>query len=210
MSFGDRLFSLLLYATGGLFVAALVHLVAILVMPQVAPRDAYARLGAFAKPGQMMLLPQALPGHQLTPFEDPALAQAVCLYDLANGPLHLHADLPDNRLLTVSFRTRTGQIFYSMTDRASLHGTIDVRIMTQAQLDAEQASDDDENDQPLKELRLVAPDSKGFVLVNALANYPSERADAEAEVKSVSCAPETLAQDQMPPGHSESDGVARQ
>ena len=82
-----------------------------------------------------------------------------------------------------------------MTDRASLHGTIDVRIMTQAQLDAEQASDDDENDQPLKELRLVAPDTKGFVLVNALANYPSERADAEAEVKSVSCAPETLAQD---------------
>ncbi len=195
MTFSDRFFGLLLYVTGAVFVAGLVHIVAILVMPQVAPRDAYTRLVALAKPGQMTLLPRTLPGHQLTPFADPAVAQAVCLYDLTNGPLHLHADLPGNRLLTVSFRTRTGQVFYSMTDRASLHGTIDVRIMTQAQLDAEQENDGDDNDQPLKELRLVAPDAKGFVLVNALSTYPSERADAEAEVKSVSCAPETLAQD---------------
>ncbi len=191
-----RVLGLLLYATGVLFVAGVVHIVSILVMPQVATHDAYARLAALARPGQMTLLPRALPGRQVTPYEDPALAQAVCLYDLANGPLHLHADLPDIRLLTVSFRTRTGQVFYSMTDRASLHGTIEVRIMTQPQLEAVQADDDDEdNDQPLKELRLVAPDTKGFVLVNALATHPSERADAEAEVKSISCAPETLAQD---------------
>ena len=195
MTFGDRFFGLLLYVTGAIFVAGLVHIVAILVMPRVAPRDAYTRLAVLARPGQMTLLPPALPGHQLTPFADPAVVQAVCLYDLASGPLHLHADLPGNRLLTVSFRTRTGEVFYSMTDRASLHGTIDVRIMTQPQLDAEQENEGDDNDQPLKELRLVAPDAKGFVLVNALSTYPSERADAEAEVKSVSCAPETLAQD---------------
>ncbi len=191
-----RFYAFLLYLTGALFVAGLVHIVAILVMPRVAPHDAYARLAALAKPGQTTLLPRALPGHEVTPFEDPAFAQAVCLFDLANGPLHIHADLPDNRLLTISFRTRTGQVFYSMTDRASLHGTIDVRIMTQPQLDTvEEDEGDQDNDQPLKELRLVAPDTKGFVLVDAMSTYPSERADAEAEVKSVACAPETLAQD---------------
>jgi hypothetical protein len=47
----------------------------------------------------------------------------------------------------------------------------------------------------LKELRLVAPDAKGFVLINALSAYPSERAEADAEVKSVACAPQTVAQD---------------
>jgi len=191
-----RFYSFLLYLAGVLFVAGFVHIVAILVMPQVAPRDAYARLAALAKPGQTTLLPRALPGHEVTPYEDPAFAQAVCLYDLADGPLHVHADLPDNRLVTISFRTRTGQVFYSMTDRASLHGTIDVRIMTQPQLDAVEAAEGDEdNDQPLKELRLVAPDAKGFVLIDAMSTYPSERAGAEAEVKSVACAPETLAQD---------------
>ena len=191
-----RFYAFLLYLAGVVFVAGLVHIVDILVMPLVAPRDAYARLAALAKPGQTTLLPRALPGREVTPYEDPAFAQAVCLYDLANGPLHVHADLPDNRLLTISFRTRTGQVFYSMTDRASLHGTIDVRIMTQPQLDAvEEAEGDEDNDQPLKELRLVAPDTKGFVLVDAMSTYPSERAEAEAEVKSVACAPETLAQD---------------
>ncbi len=53
-----------------------------------------------------------------------------------------------------------------MTDRASLHGTIDVTIMTQAELEAAQQDDDDndedENDQPLKELRLVAPGRQGL------------------------------------------------
>jgi uncharacterized membrane protein len=190
-----RVLTFLLYLTGVIFVAGVVHIVAILVMPRVAPHDAYAKFVAIAKPEQMTLLPRAEPGHQMAPYEDPAFAQAVCLYDLTSGPVHLHADLPDNRLLTISFRTRTGEIFYSMTDRASLHGTIDVTIMTQPQLDATDDDDSDEdNDQPLKELRLVAPDSKGFILVDALSTYPSERAAAEADVKSVACAPETVAQ----------------
>jgi uncharacterized membrane protein len=197
MKFGDRFFGLLLYLTGVLCVAGMVHIVSILVMPHVAAHDAYQRFAALAKPGKTTLLPQTQAGHEMAPFADPALAQAVCLYDLTDGPLHVHADLPDNRLLTISFRTRSGEVFYSMTDRASLHGTIDVTIMTQTELDAAQQNDDDddESDQPLKELRLVAPDSKGFVLINALSAYPSERAEAEAEVKSVSCARETIAQD---------------
>jgi uncharacterized membrane protein len=198
MSLGDRFFSLLLYLTGVLCVAGFVHIVSILMMPHVAAHDAYQRFAVLTKPGKTTLLPQTQPGHEIAPFADPALAQAVCLYDLADGPLHVHADLPDNRLLTISFRTRTGEVFYSMTDRASLHGTIDVTIMTQAELEAAQQNDDDsddDNDQPLKELRLVAPDTKGFVLINALSAYPSERAEAEAEVKSVACAPETVAQD---------------
>lgn len=184
----------MLYVLGVVFIAAVVHLVSVFAMPELAPHDAYARLSALAKPGQMTLLPRALPDHEITPFEDPALAQAVCLYDLSNGPLHLHADLEDGGLLTLSFRTRSGRIFYSMTDQAAMHGEIEVRIMTQPQLEAVEDNDDDE-DEPLQELRLVAPDMKGFVLVNALAAFPSERAEAEARATSVSCSPETLARD---------------
>jgi uncharacterized membrane protein len=194
MNLSDRLFGFLLYLAGIVFVAGVVHFVSILAMPELAPHDAYARLSALAKPSQMTLLPRALPGHEITPFEDPALAQAVCLYDLSTGPLDIHADIGDPGLLTLSFRTRSGRIFYSMTDQAALHGTIDVRIMTQPQLEAIEANDDDE-DEPLQELRLVAPGMKGFVLVNALAAFPSERAEAEARATSISCSPETVARD---------------
>jgi uncharacterized membrane protein len=189
-----RPFGLLLSLLGVVFVAAGVHFVSILVMPEVAPHDAYARLAAVAKPGQMTLLPPALPGHEITPFEDPALAQAVCLYDLSNGPLHVHADIEDPGLLTLSFRTRSGRVFYSMTDQAALHGNIDVRIMTAPQLEAVEENDEDE-DEPLQELRLVAPSMKGFVLVNALAAFPSERTEAEARATSISCSTETVARD---------------
>lgn len=191
MNLSDRFTGFLPYVLAVVFVAAAVHLVSILAMPELAPHDAYARLSALAKPGRMTLLPRALPGHEITPFEDPALAQAVCLYDLSNGPLDLHAELEDSGLLTLSFRTRSGRIFYSMTDQAALHGEIEVRIMTQPQLEAVEENDDEE--EPLQELRLVAPSMKGFVLVNALAAFPSERAEAEARATSISCSPETVA-----------------
>lgn len=191
MNLTDRLFTFVLYVLGVVFVAGVVHFVSVLAMPELAPHDAYARLSALAKPGKMTLLPRALPGHEITPFEDPALAQAVCLYDLSNGPLHLHAELEDGGLLTLSFRTPSGRIFYSMTDQAALHGEIEVRIMTQPQLEAVEENDDEE--EPLQELRLVAPSMKGFVLVNALAAFPSERAEAEARATSISCSPETVA-----------------
>jgi uncharacterized membrane protein len=191
MNLSDRFSGFLPYVVAVVFVAAAVHLVSILAMPELAPHDAYARLSALAKPGRMTLLPRALPGHEITPFEDPALAQAVCLYDLSNGPLDLHAELEDSGLLTLSFRTRSGRIFYSMTDQAALHGEIEVRIMTQPQLEAVEENDDEE--EPLQELRLVAPSMKGFVLVNALAAFPSERAEAESRATSISCSPETVA-----------------
>jgi uncharacterized membrane protein len=191
MNLSDRFTGFLPYVLAVVFVAAAVHLVSILAMPELAPHDAYARLSTLAKPGRMTLLPRALPGHEITPFEDPALAQAVCLYDLSNGPLDLHAELEDSGLLTLSFRTRSGRIFYSMTDQAALHGEIEVRIMTQPQLEAVEENDDEE--EPLQELRLVAPSMKGFVLVNALAAFPSERAEAEARATSISCSPETVA-----------------
>lgn len=194
MNVGDRFFAFLLYLTGVIFIAAIVHLTAILAMPHVAPRDAYDRLAALAKPGQMTLLPRPIPGHEITPFEDPAVAQAVCLYDLSNGPLRLHADLASGRLVTLSFRTRTGRVFYALTDSAAVHGTLDVRVLTASQLEDVEENEDLEN-QPLQELRLVAPNVKGFVLVNALATFPSQRSQAEAAATSVSCSRETLARD---------------
>lgn len=192
MSLTDRLLALFLYSLGVLFVAGLVHLIAVLAMPEIAPNDAFARLSAIAKTGQPVLLPQPLPGHELTPFEDPALAQVVCLFDLSHGSMHVRGEVDHETLLTLSFHSRDGRVFYAMTDRAAVHGKIDVRVVTQPQLQALQAEDDEDN--PPQELRLVAPQIQGFVLINALAAYPSQRTAAEARATSMNCAPEAVAQ----------------
>ncbi len=88
---------MLLYLAGVLCVAGLVHIVSILMMPHVAAHDAYQRFAALAKPGKTTLLPyrhspvMKLNRSRIQPWRKP-----VCLYDLADGPLHVHADLPDN------------------------------------------------------------------------------------------------------------------
>jgi uncharacterized membrane protein len=192
MTLTNRLLAFLLYTLGVLFTAGLVHLVSIFAMPEVAPNDAFTRLSALAKSKQPVLLPRPLPGQELTPFEDPALAQAVCLFDLTHGSLHVRASLDHDALLTLSFRSRTGRVFYATTDRAAVHGKIDIRVLTAAQLEAVQADDDEDN--PPAELRLVAPQAKGFILIDALASRPSEHAAAEARALSVHCAPEAVAQ----------------
>ena len=192
MTLIQRLLTFLFYGLGVLFIAAFVHLISIMAMPALAPHDAFTRLSAFATSNQPVLLPRPLPGQEITPFEDPAVAQAVCLFDLSRGPLRVRAALGGDALLTLSFRSRTGRVFYAMTDKAAVRGKIDIRVLTAAQLQAVQAEDDEDN--PPQELRLVAPQMKGFVLIAALAPYPSERATAEALATSVVCAPETIAQ----------------
>ncbi len=181
----DRLLSALLWLTAFVFVAGLVHLVSIFALPELAKKDAYARLAAFAQPGELTLLPQARPGQEYAPFVDPALVQGVCLFDLNQGPLELSADIVSDGLLSFSFRTRTGRVFYSMTDRAASHGKIDVVILTPKQLEAVEATDDEE--ELPQELRLTPPQKTGFVLINALVAFPGERPDVEARVKAMNC-----------------------
>ncbi len=80
-----------------------------------------------------------------------------------------------------------------MTDRAAQRGAIDVLLLTADQLETLEAETDEDEPAP-QELRLVAPTTKGFVLVNALAAFPSGRLEAEQRVKAISCEPETAAQ----------------
>ncbi|WGJ15059.1 hypothetical protein QEV83_01765 [Methylocapsa sp. D3K7] len=189
----NRLLAALLWILGVLVVAGITHIIAIFAMPKLAAQDIYARISDLAKPGQTALVPAARPGTQFMPFADPALAQAVCPFDLSQGSLRLHADVEADKLLTLSFRNSTGQVFYSMSGLAAQQGKIDVVLLTPAQLEIVEADDDEDN--PSQDLRLIAPDTKGFVIVSSLAAFPGEKADATERVKAVSCAVEQVAED---------------
>ena len=121
------------------------------------------------------------------------MVQSICPFDLSEGGLRVHADVEAERLLTFSFRTSAGQVFYSMSDLAAQQGKIDVVVLTPAQLEIAEANDDE--DDSSQDLRLIAPETKGFVIISALAAYQSERAEAEERVKSVACTVEQIAQD---------------
>jgi uncharacterized membrane protein len=79
-------------------------------------------------------------------------------------------------------------VFYATTDRSALRGKIDIAIVNVAQQEALEANDPE--DEPVRELRLLAPAATGFVLLRALAERPNELPRAEARVTSVTCAPD--------------------
>ncbi|HEX3494162.1 MAG TPA: hypothetical protein VHT48_02120 [Methylocella sp.] len=189
----DRLLAALLWLLGVLSIAGITHIVAVFALPEIAAKDTFARISELAKPGRLTILPPSRPDKQVMPFGDPAMVQSVCPFDLSQGGLRLHADVEGGRLLTFSFRTSAGQVFYSMTDLAAQQGKIDVIVLTAAQLEIVEAEDDEAD--PSQDLRLVAPEPQGFVIVSALALDQGDRADAEKRIKSVVCAVEQVAQD---------------
>jgi uncharacterized membrane protein len=189
----DRFLTFLLYLFGAILVASFVHILSILLMPQIAPNNGFARLAPLGKLEQLVLLPRLAPGQQITPFADPAVAQGLCLFDLDKGVLALQGDLEADGLVTLSFRTRSGRIFYAMTDRATQHGVVDIRVVTAAQRDALEGEDEDE--EPRQELRLVSPEKTGYVLISAFVPFPSAWAASETKINSITCAQEPLPQE---------------
>ena len=183
-----------------LLVAALTHLSAIILLPSLATKDAFDSLahseatGSVKSPaasGTMRLLAASRPGDGLVPFRDPATVQGVCFFDLSAAPFRIKTTIEEGRLLTLSFRTPKGRIFYSMTDRAAFHDVIDIHLVTEAQLKAVEAEDDEDQGLP-SELRLKAPTLIGMVIATALVARPSEAHDAEERIKAIACAPEPL------------------
>ncbi|MGP0061220.1 MAG: hypothetical protein ACLPID_18260 [Beijerinckiaceae bacterium] len=193
MSVLDRFLTLLLYLFGAILVASVVHILSILLMPQLAPRDSFSRLAPLGKPGQLALLPRPEPQRQITPFADPAVAQGLCLFDLDKGPLSIRGNIEAGGLVTLSFRTRSGRIFYAMTDRATQHGMVDIRVVTADQ--RETLEGEEEEQEPRQELRLVSPEKIGFVLISAFVPFPSAWAESEAQINSITCSLEPIAEE---------------
>jgi uncharacterized membrane protein len=183
----DRFFDYLPWAAATLLVAGIVHLVSVLLMPTVAPRDAYARIveatGA-APSGKFIVLPPAAPGAEPLPFEDPAFAEGVCVYDLSKGLLRVATTADGEDFLALSFHARAGRIYHAITDRSAIKGKIDIVIGDERQIDALQSASEEA---PPQEVRLTAPTKRGFVLVRSFAKRPSDRARAQARLASVNC-----------------------
>lgn len=186
--------AVLLIVIAGL-VAGLTHFVAVLILPEVASKDAFSLLSARGAMNRMVLYPASRPGDSLIPFRDPSTVQGVCFFDVGKAPVRVKTKIEEGRLLTLSFRTPEGKIFYSMTDRAALRDAIDIRLATDAQLKAIAADEDEDTGLP-SELRLRAPQQKGLVVATALITRPNEAQDAEARIKAISCAAEPLPQPQ--------------
>lgn len=190
MTIPDRYLDAIPWAIATLLIAGVVHIVSVLLMPTVAPRDALARLAEVARTteptnGGVVLLPAMTPGAETLPFEDPAFAEGVCVFDLSKGLLRVRANADGEDYLGLSFHAHAGRIFHAMTDRSAIKGKIDIVVGDARQIDALESADDE--DAPPQEVRLTAPTKRGFVLIRSFAKRPSDEERARDRLRSVSC-----------------------
>jgi uncharacterized membrane protein len=177
----------------GLVLAGIAHLSAVLAIPWLAERDALSRLAETAAADHSVVIqaaagaPDAGAGETTTtwlPRPDPALAVGACAFNLADGPVRVSART-GALFQSISVHGRGTGAFYAVTDRAAVRGALDLVILTQRQLDELLAREED--DEPSRDVRIVAPTQRGFVIVRVLADLPSERAVADEAARSVAC-----------------------
>ncbi len=167
-----------------LMVAGMVHIVSLLLVPRVAPDDAFARVSAFAPEGVVRTLPPAASAGDPLPGRDPALVAAVCRYDLGGGPLRVTAVLGDEDFVALTLHARSGVAFYGLSDRAANEGKLDLVIMTSGQREAAEARDPP--DTPVRDVRVVAPESRGFVLFEVMPRIAGD-GRAGRDLASIRC-----------------------
>ena len=192
MSVWRRMIDLLMVALGAAMIAILVHIVAILIIPLYATRDAFARLSQLGPINATIALAQASPRERLIPYGDPAVASAFCRFDLSSGPVRVKAPVAGAAFASLSFHTRRGSIFYAITDKAAAHGMLEALVLTEDQLRVVSAKDDE--DVPVTELRVVSSTGEGFVMMRSLSEEPSLYPRAEGAARSMVCASEPLAE----------------
>jgi len=171
----------------GLLLGGMTHLAIILAMPTLAGNSAFDRHAAALAPGETRLL-AAQQNETAVPFADPAMAMAVCAFDISDAPLRVEAPMPEG-FGSLSVHGRDGTVLYSVTDRTAVDGVVTLIVMTRQQHDEALARG--RGDDAGSELRFVSPRVQGLVLVRALAAYPSGLPEARERAAVMECLSES-------------------
>jgi uncharacterized membrane protein len=172
------------FLLGAALLAVLVHVLTILIMPAVAARTGAQLLLARASGPGVQLIPPAVPGDSATPFADPAMALAVCTFDLAEGPHRVRAQTGDHFTSLVVVGA-AGEVLHGLTDKAAVRRSLDVLIGTDQQIRAAEAQDGE--DRITQEVRLRIGAQRGLVVLRSLAPRAAEAPAAQEVLRRVQC-----------------------
>lgn len=178
-----------LYIALALVLAGLIHILAILTLPLLAPRNAQARIAELGPVNTMIQLPAPAPGRQVMPMMAPDVRYATCRYDLSNGPIRMRASRADD-LWFIAFYTPEGSNFYTVTGSDMKKGEIDMVISTADQSVAEADVDAPEAFDNI--VVVNSPTTEGVVLIRSPLAGPSGAARAERALKATSCGPQSV------------------
>lgn len=177
----------LLLLFGGMLLGGIVHIATVIILPRTATQDAYSRLAPITPVNTVTPLPEPAPGTALMPLMDPAMAVAICRYDLSQGPLKLSVPVSP-AYTSVSFYTRNDLAYYAINDRSAGKKVIELDLMTEAQ---HNELPEDEEVTSADRLIIDSPTTTGLIVLKALAAEPGLMPQAQASLNAASCRPQT-------------------
>jgi uncharacterized membrane protein len=174
------------FLAGAGLLAVFVHILTVLAIPNMALRTSGHLLAARAGEQGVQLLPAAAPGREAGPFADPAMATAVCAFDLTEGGFRIRMQTGESFASLVILSPK-GQVIHGLSDKAATRRMLDVALVTEQQQRALEAQDPE--DRPVQEIRLRMPVAKGVAVLRALAPRPSDASAAAETLRRAQCVP---------------------
>ena len=160
-----------------LLLAGAVHLGYVLIVPPIEMRAKIDELRQIAGDGGLAVLSREDSVRLMGP-DGRWLVHALCVYDLAEGPVMINATVP-NSYWSMAIYSAAGETFYSLNDRQAGIERVDLMIRPPT----DQAPDEEEElTPPIDDTFTVrAPNPVGVVVMRALADEAAEY-DRAAEV----------------------------
>lgn len=173
----------ILYIVAGILLGAVIHLVVILMLPQVADHPVSSRIADLAGLSTTTIVPVPKRDQENPLRLDPYLSYAVCRLDLSEGPGELTGTLPST-FWSLAVYDLDGTVIYSTTNRDGIGQKLDLGLFDPAQtrLLAEQKID------IAPGLLIVETQSDEVMVVVRLAQLSSTvRARYEAQLARLAC-----------------------
>jgi uncharacterized membrane protein len=179
-----------------LVLAGLIHIAAVLALPALAPKNAWARLVPLGEPNAMILLPAASPGNQVMPMMGPDIRYAMCRFDLKEGPVRIRAGVP-NDLWLIALYTPDGDNFYTVQGADMRRAQIDLIVAKEDQEVAEAGVDAPEEAEDVVVVK--SPVDEGIAMIRAPLSGGSRAASVEAALQASHCGRHVPAPQPVPP-----------
>lgn len=167
----------------GLIFGVIVHIVIILLIPNLGSRDAAKQIASsfteqkfhFIDSGKKLDISNA----------DPHLKLSVCKFNLENNAIEIKGPKISN-FWSVSVFDERGRVIYSMNDRTAIKNTLNMIIVNPIQMaDIRQLQPEELESSILVE----SQNSKGFVILRALIANPSWQASTIDFLNKAQCNP---------------------
>ncbi len=174
---------------GALMVAGIIHIIAALSLPMLAPDPVLSKMSRVTSVNTLYIIrPTSTLQDPIIPFLAPDIRYAFCRYNLNDGPLLVRAPLPEAPW-SIAISTPHADNFYTVTGAELRRQTIQLLIATSAQFtEAEKAAAESS-----EEIVVVkAPTRQGVVLVRAPLTSLAYRDSTDRLLQTARCQPAAL------------------